>query len=135
MKNLINKVFVFFGGNIPEVTEKEVCAVKDFLKNSFTVLKKYQDSREDDKTTALEWAGILKSALPILGNIKNWKGIRDRVLSFKYEDGKDLVEFVVSQGVLPDKAELVVIHLVEYVEIQIDAYNKHAKPIIEAFKK
>ena len=136
MKQWIKDVLVFIGLNTPgEISPEEVNELKSFLKNSFIVFKKYQESREDDETSVAEWFDILKSAMPIIGNIKNWNKIKSQILNFKYGDGKDLVLFIVDQGVIPDKAEEVIIHLLAFIELQIKGYQDHVKPIITLIKK
>jgi hypothetical protein len=134
MKEWIKKTFSFLTPK-KEVSEQELNAIKSLLKNSFVVLKKYQESNEDNNVSAMEWLGVIKSARPIVSNIYNWRAIKDQILNFKYDDGKDLVLFVISQGVFPDKAEEVVKHLVAYVELQIFGYTEHVKPVIALFKK
>lgn len=129
-------MLVLVGLNAPaEISTEEVNELKSFLKNSFIVFKKYQESREDDKTSVAEWFDILKSGMPIVGNIKNWKRLKNQILGFKYGDGKDLVLFVIDQGVIPDKAEEVIIHLLAFIELQIKGYQDHVKPVIALIKK
>jgi hypothetical protein len=136
MENFWNKIQVFLGINeIEPVAEEELNEIKSLFKNAFVVFKQYQLSQEDNVTTAAEWAKIAKSALPIIGNIKKWKLIKAQLLDFKYEDGKDLILFVIEQGVIPKEAETVIKHLVDYIEIQIMGYNSHVKPIIDIIKK
>jgi hypothetical protein len=120
---------------IEPIDPQEMNEIKSLLKNAFVVFKKYQVSLEDDVTTATEWLGIVKSATPLIGNIKNWKIIKEQLLNFKFEDGKELILFVIEQGVIPKEAETVVKHLVDYIEIQIMGYNNHVKPIIDIIKK
>ena len=50
------------------------------------------------------------------------------------EEAQELLQHIVDKGIIPDKAEQVLLHVVALVEIEIAAYNDHVKPIIEIFK-
>lgn len=141
MKDFIEKLKVWLGISEDNTTAPvDTCEVKELFKNSFTVVKKYHDSIDPDssggtKITAVEWISIINSARPVIKNVKNWQAIKARLLDFKFDDGKEIVQLIVSQGYLPEKAEFIAGHLIEYIEKQIIAYNTNLKPIIAALKK
>ncbi|MDA3855348.1 MAG: hypothetical protein PF569_03755 [Candidatus Woesearchaeota archaeon] len=118
-----------------EVSTEEVFVVKELLKNSFKVMKTYQESNEDEEISFLEWIAIVKTARPLLNDIRNWKAIKERLLNFNYNEGRELANFIVQEGVLPEKAEFVVEHLLAYIEIQVSAYKEHGVAIIDTFRK
>lgn len=137
MKKFIKSVKEAILGWFPKepVSTEEVDAVKELLKNSFKVMKAYQKSNEDDEVSFLEWVSIVKTAKPLVNNIRNWRAIKDRILDYNYSEGKELVAFIINEGVLPEKAEFVVEHLMAYVEIQVTAYKEHGALIIDTFRK
>lgn len=139
---LLQKIKELWNGIFPpnEPEAVDTCEVKELFKNSFNVVKKYRDSIDVDSAdgksiTPMEWIGIVNSARPVIRNVRNWSEIKERLLDFRFDDGKEIVQLIVSQGYLPEKAEFIAGHLIEYIEKQIIAYNTNLKPIIAALKK
>ena len=51
------------------------------------------------------------------------------------DEAHELLQHIIAKGIIPDKAEQVLFHVVKIVEIEISAYNEHVKPIIAIFKE
>jgi hypothetical protein len=132
MKNWFKNLF----GLVPTqpIDEKEKSEIKKLLKTVFNMLKKHQENKADDKITGAEWLGLAKTAYPLINSAKNYQAIKAEILKFKTDDGIELAQWVIKQGVLPSKAEFVVTHLFEFIELQIVAYNTHVQPIIKLFR-
>ena len=139
---LLQKIKELWNGIFPpnEPEAVDTCEVKELFKNSFNVVKKYHDSIDPKSSggksiTPLEWISIINSARPVIRNVRDWQAIKARLLDFRFDDGREIVELIIAQGYLPAKAEFIAGHLIEYIEKQIIAYNTNLKPIIGALKK
>jgi hypothetical protein len=132
MKNWFKNLFGLI--KIEPIDEQEKSEIKKLLKTVFNMLKKHQENKADDKITGAEWLGLAKTAYPLINSAKNYQAIKNEILNFNTNDGKELVKWVIQQGILPDNAQFVVTHLFEFVEVQIVAYNTHVQPIIKLFR-
>lgn len=95
-------------------------------------IKAYQD---DQKISTGEWLGMVDEFIPLLTDLAGAKQILAQIKDMDTQEGKELVEYILSLGVVNDKVSKIAELIVGYIEYQITGYELYLKPLIEEFKK
>lgn len=108
---------------------------KSLIKNGLIVATSVKESNADGQITGVEWISIGRSALPLIGNARNWKILKAQGLDFTAEEGIELVEYAQSLGIIKEDAKAVIMHVISAIEKGYSLYMEDIKPIILILKK
>jgi len=109
---------------------------KKFTKDVILLIKEGMKAYKDDKKISTgEWVGMIDDFIPVISNLANASKILDEIKDINTKEGKELILYAISLGVVSEKASLVVSLVVEYLEYQIEGYKKYVVPVVKSFKK
>lgn len=109
---------------------------EDLTKDIAVLIKTGAIAYSDDKRISkAEWIGIVMKSIPVLTDLTKAKQIIAEVRDFDTEEGKQYIEYLLTLGIVKDKAAEVARLITDYVQYQITGYELYVLPIIEAFKK
>jgi len=117
--------------------EKEVGIelLKDLTTDVVKVLGKVKDAREDGEISKAEVVGMLPSIAAVGKDLFSFQGLVKEAKDFTTYEGKELLNHIITLGVISDKAQVVAINVVEIIEKELEVYETNIKPIISALKK
>lgn len=109
---------------------------EDLTKDVVVLIKTGAIAYSDDKRISkMEWVGIVMKAIPVLTDLTKAKQILAEWKDIDSEEGKQYVAYLISLGILKDKAAEVAKLITDYIKYQIEGYELFVVPIIAAFKK
>lgn len=132
--NWFKKLFSKFSQEKETISPTDISLIKDVIKNTLLVITSYKDANKDSKVSFLEWSDIAKSALPLFNNLKKYKLLKAQILDFKSDEGKDLVDYCVSLGIVSEDAEIIIVNAIEAAEGFVEIYKNNIIPIWEVVK-
>ena len=110
--------------------------LEDFMEDGVALLKKYAEAKADDGKVS---KGEIIRMLPKIGafakDFLKTKQLFAQAKDLDSEEGQRLIAKLISLGVIGDKAQVVLVNLVELIEGEIALYNTNVVPIINVFKK
>ena len=110
--------------------------LKDLITDGVAVLKKYSDAKNDDgKISKVEVIGMLPKIGAFAKDFLKAKELLAEAKNLDSDEGRQLLDHVVSLGVVGDKAQIVMVNLLEIIEIEVAVWNNNVIPIIKVFKK
>jgi len=109
---------------------------KDLATDVVGAFKKYQEAKEDDgQVTKFEWIGLAPSIGKVIKDLLAYPKLIKELRDIDSVERKELLDHIVSLDVVGDKAEIVLVNLLEAVEAEVVIYHKNIVPIINVFKK
>lgn len=110
--------------------------VKTASKNVVGLIKEISKAYSDDqKIDTGEIVGMIDDAIPLLKDMTKAKVILAEFRDFDTKEGKEYFAYLISLGILPEKANGVAILIINYIEYQINGYFMFVEPIIKELKK
>ena len=67
-------------------------------------------------------------------NLRKYKLLKAQILDFKSDEGKDLVDYCVSLGIVSEDAEIIIVNAIEAAEGFVEIYKNNIIPIWEVVK-
>lgn len=89
---------------------------------------------DDGKISRIEYLGFIDEVIDTLKIAAKFPVLKAEILDFSVGEGKELVEYTISLGVVSGKAEFVIAHSVDAIEKAIGIWNDDIKPIIDVLK-
>jgi len=118
-----------------ETKELGIELLKKFFKNGVNALNEYREAKADDgKVTKMEWIGLGDNAVAIGSNLLKMNTIIAEAKDADTDERKELLTYIVSLGVLGDKAKIILVNGFEYIEGQVLLFNTNIVPIINVLK-
>lgn len=109
---------------------------EDLTKDVAVLIKTGAIAYSDDKRISkMEWVGIVMKAIPVITDLTKAKQILAEWKDIDTEEGKQYITYLISLGILKDKAAEAAKLITDYIKYQIDGYELFVVPIIAAFKK
>ena len=109
--------------------------LKKVLKDCVNTFQEYQRAKADDgKISKIELIGFGDNAIAIGRDILNINKIIAEAKDADTQERKELIDYVVGLDVLPDKAEIILVNTLEYIEGQVLLWRANVLPIINLFK-
>lgn len=121
-----------------EIMEEEIGIdlLLDLATDGVAVLKKYSKAKEDDgKVSKLEAIAMLPKVGAFAKDFLKSKELFAQAKDIDTEEGKQLLDHIISLGVVSDKAQIVAVNLMEIIEGEVAIWNNNVIPIINVFKK
>lgn len=119
-----------------EEKETGIELLKDFATDIVGVLKKYSEAKnDDDKVSKAEIIGMLPKAAAVGRDLLKFKELVAEAKDLTTEEGKALLDHVISLGVVGSNAEIIAINVMEIIEGEVSIWNNNVVPIIDVFKK
>jgi len=112
-----------------ELTKKITKDVILLVKEAVTAYK------NDGKFSTGEMLGMIDNVIPLLTDFAKFNAVIAEIKNLDTDEGKELVNFVLSLGIVNDKVELIVVNAVEFIEGVYLLYRTNLIPIINVFKK
>lgn len=108
----------------------------DFSTDIVKLIKKYSEAKADDgKISKAEIVGMLPSAASVGKDLFKFKALVAEAKDLTTVEGKKLLAHMISLGIVPGKAEVVAVNLMEIIEGEVAIWNNNVVPIIDVFKK
>lgn len=119
------------------MTEKKYSV--DLTKKLITSLVKTADEvisakKDDGKISKIELIGLGDNAVAIGSSLLKIGSIKNEVLDADSEERKELIDHIVSLGVMGEKAEIILVNTYQWVEGQVKLYEQNIVPVIEAIR-
>lgn len=110
--------------------------LKDLTTDVVKVIKKVTEAKaDDDKISKMEIIGMIPSIAAVGKDLLKFNAIVVEVKDIDSAERKELLEHIISLDIVGDKAEIILVNVVELVEGEIALYNNNVVPIINVFKK
>jgi hypothetical protein len=108
---------------------------KSLIVTGLSIANEVKSAKADGKITAIEWVGIVKAAVPLINNARNWQLLKAQCLDFSTKDGHELAAYALSLGIVSDKIHDVIFHVIAAIEKGYAIYTEDVIPIINILKK
>lgn len=114
---------------------KGIELLKDLATDLVKAFKKYAESKEDGKITRIEIIEMLPRFAAVGKDLLKYPELLDELKDIDSSERKELLDHIIELDIVTDKAEIVMINLLEIVEAEILIYHNNVIPIINVFKK
>lgn len=110
--------------------------LKDLATDVVGLMKKVADAKaDDDKISKTEVIGMLPKAVAVGKDLLKFKSLIVEAKDFTTLEGKELLNHIMTLDIVPEKAQIVAINVLEIIEKEVDIWNDNVVPIIDVFKK
>jgi len=109
--------------------------LKDLASDVIALTKKIAEAKsDDDKISKAEIIGMLPKAAAVGKDLLKFKALVGEAKDITTAEGKELLDHIIAQGVISDKAQVVAINVLEIIETEVAVWNNNVVPIINVFK-
>lgn len=109
---------------------------KDISKDLIVLIKAGVVAYSDDESISKsEWFGLINEFIPVITDLTKASAIIAEIKDFDTQEGKEYLNYILSLGIVRDKATKIAKLVVEYIEYQIQGYDLYLKPIIKLIKQ
>jgi len=109
--------------------------LKDLASDAISVSLNYVKAREDGNVTRLEYVGMVPGAFRVIKDLLGFPKLLIEIKDIDSDERKELLEHIISLGILGNKAQIILVNLLEIVEKEISVWDENVQPIIQALTK
>ena len=109
--------------------------IKKVIKTVIETSKEVIEAKKSDGISKMELLGLGDNVISIGSQLLRYNKIVAQIKDVDSSEAKAIVSYVLSFGIASGDVQLIIDHSFAYIQIQIDAYNEHLKPIIEIVKE
>jgi len=109
--------------------------LKKLFKGVYETTDEVVKDLKDGNISLTEILGLTDNLFNVISILSKIPELKQEIEDVTTDEIKELYEYIISFGFVPEDVTEILRHLVELSQIEIDAYNDHIKPIIDIIKK
>jgi hypothetical protein len=116
-------------------TKVGIDLLKKLAKTVVGTVTEIENDFSDKKISTMEIIGLVDNAYSLVKQGLDWKNLLSQAKDVDTEEGTELLAYIVELGVLDEKAQEVLTHIVALAQKAEAAWSEDIQPIIAAIKK
>lgn len=109
--------------------------IKKVSKDVIDTVKEFIKDYEDKKISKGEWLAKIDNAIVLGKDFFQYEKMASEFIDIDAEEGEEYINYIASLGIGGDKAKMLAIYIVRFIDTQVICYKEIVSPAIEIIKE